>query len=56
MIYKIRFKPKGRKLKTVRGKIIKEYDDFYLIQTANYKTCVNKRNVILGETEMEAVG
>lgn len=55
MKYEIRFKPKGVKLKIIRGEIIKEYDDFYLVQTDNYKTCVNKSCIILNETKIDKI-
>ncbi len=53
MRIKIKHKPKGRKIETLKGSIIKEYGNFYLMQTPHYKTCVNKNSVKCGAVSME---
>ena len=41
-----------RDIRTIKGRIIKEYPRFYLIQTnAGYKECINKASLQCGEIE-----
>lgn len=43
---------KRKKHQYITGRIIKEYDNFYLVETQNgYKECVNKSCLLCGDAE-----
>jgi len=43
---------KRKKHEYITGRIIKEYDNFYLVETQNgYKECVNKSCLLCGDIE-----
>jgi hypothetical protein len=43
---------KNKKHQYITGRIIKEYENFYLVETQNgYKECVNKSCLICGDAE-----
>lgn len=49
---KVRFVPTRKKDgDPVEGIVVAEYNDFYLVQTEHYKTCVNKKSILVGEVE-----
>ena len=43
---------KRKDSKYIKGHIVKEYKDFYLIETnSGYRECINKAQLITGEIE-----
>ncbi|NBI06687.1 hypothetical protein [Senegalia massiliensis] len=45
---------RGCKKKMI-GTIIKEYPKFYVLQTMNYKTCINKSGIISNQYDITAI-
>jgi hypothetical protein len=49
---------KKRKREIVRGKgkLIKEYEHFYLVQKKGYRICINKCDIICGNAKLKFLG
>lgn len=37
------------------GKVIEEYEDLYLLQAKNYKTSINKKDLICGDYTVRSI-
>lgn len=49
---KVKFMPRRKRDgNPIEGIVIAEYENFYLVQTEFYKTCVNKKSIFVREVE-----
>lgn len=52
--YEVKYIP-SRKPKIFKGKVIADCGDYYLMQLKNYKTCVNKSDLLSGKYKAELI-
>lgn len=45
--------PKKKGSKRGRGKLLKEYEYYYLIHTGKYRICINKCDIICGNAKLK---